>query len=252
MTHKPPPRWTTGRPALSGRPASARPACLPACRPLGSLWQTRMVRAGRRRPAQDRSRGTRRRAEPEPEPEQSRRDVWLAGWLVRAHETIEGCLLLCWPAGLWEGSKDGWMGCCCCCECASSPLLGKVKEAAMASAHETRATSIYVYILVVLFPYRWLAGYLVCVVPGSLLLNLGPSVSEDNHDNLSFFVTHCHWSRLLFLSSIHSFTHSRGNGHTLRKLALSRSLSLSLSGKALRKHLFSKTWFLHPPSMGLY
>jgi hypothetical protein len=98
----------------------------------------------------------------------------------------------------------------------------------MASAHETRATSIYVYILVVLFPYRWLAGYLVRVVPGSLLLNLGPSVSEDNHDNLSFFVTHCHWSRLLFLSSIHSFTHSRGNGHTLRKLALSRSLSLSL------------------------
>lgn len=86
----------------------------------------------------------------------------------------------------------------------------------------------YVYILVVLFPYRWLAGYLVRVVPGSLLLNLGPSVSEDNHDNLSFFVTHCHWSRLLFLSSIHSFTHSRGNGHTLRKLALSRSLSLSL------------------------
>lgn len=102
MTHKPPPRWTTGRPALSGRPASARPACLPA-----ALWALSGKPAWSVR-ADDGRRRTDREVHADEQSQSQGRDVWLAGWLVRAHETIEGCLLLCWPAGIWEGSK-GWM-----------------------------------------------------------------------------------------------------------------------------------------------
>jgi hypothetical protein len=108
MTHKPPPRWTTGRPALSGRPASARPACLPA-----ALWALSgkpawSVRADDGRRRTDREVHADEQSQSQSQSRAGAMFGWLAGLCVPTRPLRAACCSAGRPASGRDQRMDGW------------------------------------------------------------------------------------------------------------------------------------------------